>query len=96
MFIETLSTTQYKIVEQIIEAIDILGGKNDLTTPLCSWGDTLPEREVLEMLKLWNERSRISNQPQGPHRRYTYLDASDSRTCGILPPELTPLRVTKE
>jgi len=58
MNIEKLNHTQYKIVEQIIGAIDILGGKNDLTTPLCSWGDTLPEKDVLQMLTEWNERNR--------------------------------------
>jgi hypothetical protein len=56
--IEKLSPIQYRIVEEIIEAIDILGGKNDLTTALCSWGDTLPQSEVLLMLKEWNRRRR--------------------------------------
>jgi hypothetical protein len=54
MDIEKLNPTQYQIIEEIIEAIHILGGKNDLTTPLCSWGDTLPEHDVLEMLTQWN------------------------------------------
>lgn len=62
--IEKLTPIQYRIVEKIIEAIDILGGKNDLTTPLCSWGDTISERAVLEMLTQWNESNRVSKPLQ--------------------------------
>ena len=67
MTIEKLTPIQYKIVEQIIEAIDILGGKNDCTTPLCSWGDTLPEKDVLQMLTEWNERSRLKSNLNVDH-----------------------------
>lgn len=62
--IEKLTPIQYRIVEEIIEAIDILGGKNDLTTPLCSWGDTISERAVLEMVTQWNETNRVSKPLQ--------------------------------
>jgi len=61
MHIEKLTPIQYKIVEQIVEAIDHLGGKNDLTVALTSWGDTLPEKDVLQMLTEWNEAAK--NQP---------------------------------
>ena len=63
MTIEKLTPIQYKIVEQIIETIDILGGKNDCTAPFCSWGDTLPEKDVLQMLTQWNERNGSKNEP---------------------------------
>ncbi len=56
--ITKLTPIQYRIVEEIIDAIDILGGKNDLTTPLCSWGDTLTEGQVLEMLIEWNNANK--------------------------------------
>lgn len=56
--ITKLTPIQYRIVEEIIEAIDILGGKNDLTTPLCSWGDTQTEGQVLEMLIQWNSANK--------------------------------------
>lgn len=56
--VEELTPVQNEIVSEIIKAIGILGGKNDLTVALCSWGDTLPQVEVLSMLKQWNRENQ--------------------------------------
>jgi hypothetical protein len=49
-----LTPTQYKIVDQIADAVISLGGQSDLLAIICSWGDTLPEDEILAQMQAWN------------------------------------------
>lgn len=52
--IEQLSPIQYAIIKELCTAVDILKGGSGLLAILGSWGDTLPESEILSMLKEWN------------------------------------------
>lgn len=49
--ISKLTSTQYEIIQEIAKAINSLGGKSGLISPIVSWGDTLTDNEVLEQLK---------------------------------------------
>lgn len=48
--------TQYAIIQQIITAVDKLGGKSDVVAPIASWGDTLSDEDVLTQLMEYNNR----------------------------------------
>jgi hypothetical protein len=52
---EKLSKIQYEIVGELCKSISLLGGKSDLIGTISSWGDTLPESEVLALIKVWND-----------------------------------------
>jgi hypothetical protein len=54
--IEQLQPVQYEIIKEILTAMDRLGAKSGLVSPISSWGDTLPQADVLSMLKEWNAR----------------------------------------
>lgn len=65
MKIEKLNPTQYKIIHELTRAVEQLGGGVGLLAALGSWGDTLPEAEILEMLQDYNA---LNAQPQDqPH-----------------------------
>jgi hypothetical protein len=59
--ITRLTDTQGKIVSQLCHAVRGLGGDQGLLCILGSWGDTLPDSEILQMLVEYNS---ISEQPQ--------------------------------
>jgi len=52
--IEQLSPVTYAIVGEIATALNTLGAKSDLMSIVMSWGDTLPEDQILSMLQEWN------------------------------------------
>lgn len=54
MEIEKLTPIQYEIICELSKAIATLGGKSDIQSVLGSWGDTLPQSDVLAMLKQYN------------------------------------------
>ena len=56
--IEKLSTVQYAIVEELCTAVAKLGGSRGLLACLGSWGDTLPQEEILQMLKEYNTQDQ--------------------------------------
>jgi len=58
MNIEKLNAIQHEIINELITAINTLEGSGGLLPILGSWGDTLPEVEILAMLKEWNSRGR--------------------------------------
>jgi hypothetical protein len=64
MQIEKLKPIQSEIVEEICKAMDGLGADYGLLATVGSWGDTLPEAEVLSQLKEWNSppNSRLRRQ----------------------------------
>jgi hypothetical protein len=49
-----LSPIQNKIVQEISKAFEKFGATSDLLAIVNSWGDTLEESEVFEMLAHWN------------------------------------------
>lgn len=58
--VNVLSPLQHSIKNEIATALINFGAKSDLMSIIGSWGDTLHEDEILEMLKEWNSK----NQPQ--------------------------------
>jgi hypothetical protein len=45
------------IVQELYRALVLLGSDSDLLGTVGSWGDSLPETEVLAGLRAWNEHS---------------------------------------
>lgn len=58
--LNTLTPIQHKIIAEISRIFDEFGAKSDLQCILGSWGDTLPEDEILEMFKGF----RVCSDPQ--------------------------------
>ena len=56
MIIEKLSETQIAIIAEISRAFDRLGAERGIFVALHSWGDTMPDLEVLQMLKEQNQQ----------------------------------------
>ena len=50
-----LDATGLKIVRELYLAVEFLKGDPGLLACIGSWGDTLDDAEVLDMLKSWNE-----------------------------------------
>lgn len=55
MGIEKLSETQIAIIDEISRAFDRLGAERGIFVALHSWGDTMHDLEVLQMLKEQNQ-----------------------------------------
>ena len=55
MIIEKLSDTQVAIIAEISRAFDRLGAERGIFAALHSWGDTMPDFDILEMLRKQNE-----------------------------------------
>jgi hypothetical protein len=53
--IEKLQPVQYQIIEEIVTSLNSLGACVGLLAAISSWGDTLPEQDVLLMLKELNQ-----------------------------------------
>ena len=56
MIIEKLRDTQVAIIAEISRAFDRLGAERGIFVALHSWGDTMPDLEVLQMLKEQNQQ----------------------------------------
>ena len=56
MGIEKLSETQIAIIDEISRAFDRLGAERGIFVAIHSWGDTMPDLEVLQMLKEQNQQ----------------------------------------
>ena len=56
MIIEKLSDTQVAIIAEISRAFDRLGAERGIFVALHSWGDTMSDLEVLQMLKEQNQQ----------------------------------------
>jgi hypothetical protein len=54
LHIEKLAPVQYEIISELSIAIDRLGAGAGLQSVLGSWGDTLPQADILQMLKDYN------------------------------------------
>jgi hypothetical protein len=64
-----LTSTQGLIVNALCQAIADLGGDRGLLSILGSWGDTLPDSEILDMLIRYN--AATSAERQRPPNQYT-------------------------
>lgn len=54
--ISKLTQTQYEIIAEIAKAAEKLGANSGLIANIMSWGDTLPDNEILDNLRDWNNR----------------------------------------
>lgn len=50
-----LTPTQNKIIAEIYKAVEMLDGGEGLLAIIGSWGDTLPDEEVLRMMQEINQ-----------------------------------------
>jgi len=55
MYIENLSPVHYEIIKEISVVFERLGAERGVFAAIHSWGDTMPESEVLQMLKDLNQ-----------------------------------------
>lgn len=55
MTITKFTPTQYEIIKELSKVIDKLLPDIRLQAAINSWGDTLPDEDVLGLLKEWNE-----------------------------------------
>jgi len=60
--ITKFTPTQYQIITEIGKAFDNFGAKSDLQTIIGSWGDTMPDEEILEMIREWNAKKQPQHQ----------------------------------
>ena len=61
MIIEKLSDTQVAIIAEISRAFDRLGAERGIFVALHSWGDTMPDFDILEMLRKQNQMMTTSS-----------------------------------
>ena len=61
MIIEKLSETQIAIIDEISRAFDRLGAERGIFAALHSWGDTMPDFDILEMLRKQNQMMTTSS-----------------------------------
>jgi hypothetical protein len=54
-----MSTVNSEVVSEIYKAMEKLGAGSDLLGIVGSWGDSLPESQVLSMLRSWNEATEL-------------------------------------
>lgn len=54
--------TRGAIKDEISRALVLLGADRELLATVGSWGETLPDKEVLRLLKEWNARKLAERQ----------------------------------
>jgi hypothetical protein len=54
--------TRGAIRDEISRALVLLGADRELLATVGSWGETLPDKEVLRLLKEWNARKLAERQ----------------------------------
>ena len=77
MGIEKLSDTQVAIIAEISRAFDRLGAERGIFAALHSWGDTMSDLEVLQMLK-------EQNNSVGEHHLERELDGANNMMCFLV------------
>ena len=50
-----MSEIDFKIVQELLNALSLLGAKSDLLGTVASWKDTLKDGDVLVSIRVWNE-----------------------------------------
>jgi hypothetical protein len=55
---------QAQIAREIYIALERLGADEELLAIIGSWRDTLPDAEVLALLREWNATGRVMHRPQ--------------------------------
>lgn len=60
-----MTDTDYKVRNEIIEALTVLGADSELLAIVGSWHDTMPSEMILCHLKDWHAKNRKRNQLTG-------------------------------
>jgi hypothetical protein len=63
-----MKTVNREVVAEIYRSLETLGAKFDLLGIVGSWGDSLPESQVLRLLRAWNN-STLECQQAGSQCR---------------------------
>lgn len=64
-----MSTVNREVVSEIYKAMKHMGAESDLLGIVGSWGDSLPEANVLAMLRGWNEATERTQSGETTSRR---------------------------
>lgn len=62
-----LTKTQYAIIGEIARALEKLGAPPKLLGAVNSWGDTLEDEAVLDLLQTWNNTGDIALERPKEH-----------------------------
>jgi hypothetical protein len=68
-----MSAVNSEVVSEIYKAMEKLGAGSDLLGIVGSWGDSLPESQVLSMLRGWNGRTAGEAQREAAHEVLTSI-----------------------
>ena len=78
-------TVNREVVSELYRALVLLGANNDLLGTVGSWGDSLPDPDVLANLKGWNEETlkeitrRIEHYGMSSHHlAYTQVEVAQT------------------
>lgn len=64
---QRLTQTQYAIIGEIARALESLGASPKLLGAVNSWGDTLEDEAVLDLLQTWNNTGDIELERPAEH-----------------------------
>lgn len=64
---QPLTQTQYAIIGEIARALESLGAPPKLLGAVQSWGDTLEDEAVLDLLQTWNNNGDIELERPSEH-----------------------------
>lgn len=64
---QRLTQTQYAIIGEISRALESLGAPPKLLGAVNSWGDTLEDEAVLDLLQTWNNTGDIKLERTSEH-----------------------------
>lgn len=59
--VKKLPQIQIDIIGEISNSLALLGANSGLMACVTSWGDTLPQEDILQMLKEWNDKAVKEN-----------------------------------
>jgi hypothetical protein len=65
-------TLKREVVNELYRALVLLGADNDLLGTVGSWGNSLPDEDVLANLQGWNEATLIETRQRIEHYEMSY------------------------
>ncbi len=68
-----------QIVSEVYRALVLMGANSDLLGTIGSWGDSLPDADVLANLKAWNEATLQETKGRIEHYGMSFLPSDCNR-----------------